>query len=68
MMVWDNSKNEYNTYFLYYVKKGGTADNKNKWCNENGGAPAVGNIMTPGKGAWYYHRGAGFKLPVKKQF
>ena len=68
MMVWDNSKNEYDTYFLYYVKKGGTADYKNKWCNSNGGVPATGNVLTPGKGAWYYHRGAGFKLPVKKQF
>ena len=66
--VWDNAKNEYDTYWLYYIKKGGVADNKNKWCNSDGGAPAVGNIMTPGKGAWYYHRGEGFKLPVKKQF
>ena len=68
LMVWDNSKNEYDTYFLYYVKKGGTADWKNKWCNTDGTGPAVGNVMTPGKGAWYYHRGSGFKLPVKKQF
>ena len=68
LMVWDNAKNEYDTYFLYYVKKGGTADYKNKWCNENGGAPAMGNVLTPGKGAWYFHRGEGYKLPVKKQF
>ena len=68
LMVWDNSKNGYDTYFLYYVKKGGTADWKNKWCNADGTGPAVGNVMTPGKGAWYYHRGVGYNLPVKKQF
>ena len=68
LMVWDNAKNEYSSYFLYYVKKGGTADWKNKWCIEDGTGPATGNVLTPGKGAWYYHRGAGFKLPVKKQF
>ena len=68
IMVWDNAKNEYDSYFLYYVKKGGTADWKNKWCKDDGTGPAVGNVLIPGKGAWYYHRGEGFKLPVKKQF
>ena len=26
------------------------------------------DILSAGKGAWYYHRGEGFNLEIKKQF
>lgn len=66
LMVWDNSINEYNTYFLYKIKKG-SSDKDYKWVDSSMNL-ATGNVMTPGKGAWYYHRGSGFKLQIKKQF
>ena len=66
LQVWDNSKNEYSTYFLYKIKKGTNAKDY-KWVDDAMNV-ADGNVMTPGKGAWYYHRGSGFKLQIKKQF
>ena len=64
--VWDNAKNEYDTYFLYKIKKGSNAKDY-KWVNSSS-AVVEGNVLTPGKGAWYYHRGSGFNLEIKKQF
>ena len=64
--VWDNSKNEYDTYFLYKIKKGTNAKDY-MWVDDSMNV-ANGTVMTPGKGAWYYHRGAGFNLEIKKQF
>ena len=66
LMVWDNSINEYSTYFLYKIKKG-SSDNDYRWVDASLNL-ATGNVLTPGKGAWYYHRGSTFKLQIKKQF
>ena len=66
IQVWDNTKSDYSTYFLYKIKKGSNAKDY-KWVDSSSNL-AEGNILTPGKGAWYLHRGEGFKLQIKKQF
>ena len=64
--VWNNAIGEYSTYFLYKIKKGTNAKDY-KWVDSSLNL-AEGAVMTPGKGAWYYHRGSGFNLEIKKQF
>ena len=67
VMVWDNASGEYTTYFLYKKKPGNDATKDYRWVDSKGNL-AVGNVLTPGKGTWYYHRGSGFNLEIKKQF
>ena len=70
IQVWDNTQSKYSTYFLYIPAKASKIDtdpNSYKWCDANGD-PATTSIMSVGKGAWYYHRGSGYTLEIKKQF
>ena len=67
LMVWDNAMNDYTTFYLFKKKKGSDAKDY-QWCNASDDSLATGNVLTPGKGAWYYHRGTGFNLEIKKQF
>ena len=66
IQVWDTSKSDYDTYFLYKKAKG-TSDANYTWTDSNA-QTFTGDVLTAGKGAWYYHRGEGFNLEIKKQF
>ena len=67
LKVWDNKSNEYTTYYLFKKAKG-SDENNFRWLNESDDSLPTGNVLTPGKGAWYFHRGSGFNLEIKKQF
>ena len=67
LMVWDNASNEYATYFLFKKKPGNDATKDYHWVDSTLNV-VNGNVLAPGKGAWYYHRGSGFNLEIKKQF
>ena len=66
IQVWDATTSKYTTYFLYKKAKG-TSDANYTWTDANA-ATFKGDVLTAGKGAWYYHRGKGFNLEIKKQF
>ena len=66
IQVWDAAGEKYTTYLLYKKAKG-TSEANYTWTDANG-ATFTGDILSAGKGAWYYHRGSGFNLEIKKQF
>ena len=66
IQVWDPVVKEYSTYFLFKKAKG-TSEANFTWTDANA-ATVTTDVLTAGKGAWYYHRGSGFNLEIKKQF
>ena len=66
IMVWDTSIRDYTTYLLYKKAKG-SSDANYTWTDTSFNKVET-DILSAGKGAWYYHRGEGFNLEIKKQF
>ena len=66
IQVWDANVKEYTTYLLYKPSKG-TSTATYTW-TDGSFKTVTTDILTAGKGAWYYHRGEGFSLEIKKQF
>ena len=66
IQVWDATSEKYMTYLLYKQAKGTSAANYT-W-TDGSYKTVTTDILTAGKGAWYYHRGSGFDLEIKKQF
>ena len=64
--VWDSSEQGYTDYFLYKKAKG-TSEANYTWTDVNA-TTVTTDVLSSGKGAWYYHRGAGFNLEIKEQF
>ena len=66
IQVWNTKDQGYDTYTLYKKAKG-TSDANYTWVDESL-TTVKDNILSVGQGAWYYHRGSGFNLEIKKQF
>jgi len=66
IQVWNATTKEYSTYYLYKKAKG-TSDANYTWVDETA-TTVTTDVLSAGQGAWYYHRGTGFNLEIKKQF
>ena len=66
IQVWDYATQGYTMYLLYKPSKGSSTATYT-WTDPSFKTVTT-DILTPGKGAWYYHRGEGFNLEIKKQF
>ena len=68
LKVWNAAQNEYSTYFLYIPAKNIDTNKKSYHWVDSSLNIISNSVMGAGQGAWYYHRGSGFNLEIKKQF
>ena len=66
VQVWDATSEKYTTYLLFKPSKGSSTATYT-WTDLTLKTVTT-DVLTAGKGAWYYHRGSGFNLEIKKQF
>ena len=66
IQVWDATTEKYTTYLLYKPAKGASTATYT-WTDLTFKTVTT-DVLSAGKGAWYYHRGEGFNLEIKKQF
>ena len=57
---------KYTTYLLFKPSKGSSTATYT-W-TDTSFKTVTTDVLSAGKGAWYYHRGEGFNLEIKKQF
>ena len=67
IQVYDAATGNYTDYFLYNNPRQTTNAKNGKWVSTASGAPEIdasAEVVSVGKGAWYYHKGTGFTLTI----